>query len=556
LDPREVGNTVSESGADEPAARIDLLVWGAPLPDWPCGDRVALPPTIGAAAEAIDAHVATSTAEFLLFWDVALGVPDPDAMLALSRGRADAWHAGLSRDLGGEPEEHDYIHPTWPLALDGPADRDGVSWRLSLDALLVRAEVVRAVGSLDPAFRDRVGAGLELGRRMIDRGAVVVHTPVLVARDAPPLRLNEHDRFVFLRRVFGRKWVRYAAVRRMFAGHDPIAILGAYRSSASACGARSTPGHPGTVVTRHPGIAPQEPSVSVVLPTLGRYELVRTVLEQLRRQTITPLEVIVVDQNEAESRDHALYEEFEDLRLRVIFQEERGQWIARNAAVAASRGDWLAFVDDDSEIHPDFIEQHLEGLARYSADLSTGASLAVIGAPVPENYSFFRVADQWDSGNGMCHRKLFEQFGLFDEQFDRQRRGDAEFGLRVQLGGGLVIHNPHAIRVHLKAAEGGLRTYGSWDGFRHRDRTSPLPLPSVVYYTRRYHTPRQVREDLVIGLAQAVIPYELKRRASPVQWMRFLGRELWHTPSSVRRVRRSLAIADDMIAAGPRIPRL
>jgi hypothetical protein len=156
----------------------------------------------------------------------------------------------------------------------------------------------------------------------------------------------------------------------------------------------------------------------------------------------------------------------------------------------------------------------------------------------------------------MCHRKLLEQFGLFDQQFDRQRRGDAEFGLRVQLGGGLVIHNPHAIRMHLKAAEGGLRTFGSWDGFRHRDRSAPLPLPSVVYYARRYHSRRQLREDLLIGVSQAIVPYELKRRASPRQWLGFVAAEAVHFPSTVRRVRRSIRIADEMVADGPRIPRL
>lgn len=150
-----------------------------------------------------------------------------------------------------------------------------------------------------------------------------------------------------------------------------------------------------------------------------------------------------------------------------------------------------------------------------------------------------------------------EKFGLFDQQYDRQRRGHAEFRLHVQLGGGLVIHNPHTIRVHLKAQEGGLRTFGSLDGFRHRDRSSPLPLPSMVYYTKRYHSPRQVREDLMIGLSQAIIPYELRRRATPMQWVRFMAVELIHVPSTVRRVRESLRISSgDRGARGPRIPTL
>lgn len=535
---------------------VDLLVWGEFPTAWSGGDVAALAANFPMAsiAERLDAHVATTSATWLLFWDPAFGDPDPDTVQELCAGRADAWHSGLLQGLAGVPEEHDYIHPTWTLALDADAGIDSVSWRLSLGALLVRTDVLRSLGGLDAAFEARTGAGLELGRRMIDRGAVVVHSPRLApgAKRAEPL--TEHDRFVFLRRVFGLKWVRYAAVRRSVALRRPLRVRRAMVSSEAAVARVPSLRSSSSVVTREPVQAPAEPDITVVLPTLGRYELLRPVLGQLRKQTVPARQIVVVDQNDPELRDRAIYDEFADIGVEVVFQDQRGQWVSRNEAVRRATGDWIAFIDDDSEIAEDFLEQHLEGLRRYDADLSTGASLAVIGAPVPENYAFFRVADQWDSGNGMCHRSLLERFGLFDQQYDRQRRGDAEFGLRVQLGGGLVIHNPHAIRVHLKAQEGGLRTFGSLDGFRHRDRSAPLPLPSMVYYTKRYHSPRQIREDLVIGLTQAIIPYELKRRATPLQWMRFMGRELAHVPSTVRRVRESLRIAQAMVDEGPRIP--
>lgn len=536
---------------------VDLLTWGPSTGAWPLGASAVLPDALVEAADVIDRFVDESASSWLLLWDPALGDPDPDVVRDLTRGRADAWHSGLCQGTSGLPEEHDYIHPIWPLALDAGPDIDAVSWRIGLGSMLVRTEVLRRLGGIDRAFESTTGAGLELGRRLIDRGAVVMHTPRLTgSRRLLVEPLTEHDRFVFLHRVFGRKWVTYAALRRALAHARPLKVRRGYRSALADTTRTARPGSREQVLERDRVALPPDPSISVVLPTLGRYELLRPVLEQLRRQTIPAVQVVVVDQNDPSARDDAVYEEFSDLHLEVIFQDERGQWLARNAAVERCKGDWIAFVDDDSEVGPDFLEQHLEGLLRYDADLSTGASLAVIGAPVPDNYAFFRVADQWDSGNGMCHRRLLERMGLFDQQFDRQRRGDAEFGLRVQLAGGLVIHNPHAIRIHLKAQEGGLRTFGSLDGFRHRDRSSPLPLPSMVYYTKRYHTPRQVREDLIIGLSQAVIPYELKRRASPGQWARFLGRELLHTPSTVRRLRTSLDIADRMVAEGPRIPRL
>ncbi len=537
---------------------IDLLWWGTDLPPWAFGDASRLPLDVTGASEHLASVAASSTAPWLLLWDPARELPGAELLEELTEGRVDAWHAGLAAGLGGLPEEQDYIHPIWPLARDAGADVEAVSWRADLGTLLARTEVIRTLGSLDRAFEGRTGAGLELGRRLIDRGAVVVHTPRLVPGARLPAEpLTEHDRFVFLRRTFPPKWVQYAALRRALRHQRPRRVLAAYRSSGASTAVAPRAVGTGDVVTRAEVALPDAPAISVVMPTLGRYEMVAGVLEALAQQTIPPVQVVVVDQNDRKDRDPAVYDSYRDvLPLEVVFQDERGQWISRNEAVRRTTGDWIAFVDDDSLIVPDFLERHLEGLERYDADLTTGASLAAVGAPVPDNYAFFRVADQWDSGNGMCRRTLLERFGLFDEQFDRQRRGDAEFGLRVQLGGGLVIHVPGAIRTHLKAETGGLRTYGSWDGFRSRDRSGPLPLPSMRYYTSRYHTPRQAREDVLIGVSQAIVPYELKRQATPRQWTGFVATELLHVPSTYRRLRRSRLQAARMVAEGPRVGRL
>ncbi|MCB1038295.1 MAG: glycosyltransferase [Acidimicrobiales bacterium] len=547
---------MAAEGEIEVRPRIDVLTWGA-TQSVPAGVvQVELPRELPAAARAVEAHLEGDAGPWLLLWDPVLGPPPIEVAEALIAERTgDVWHAGPLLGLGDLPEEHDYIHPSHPFVLDPPRGAGGTCWRLSLAAALVRTDALRAVGGIDAGFHGTSGAGLELGRRLIEQGALVRSAPVLVAaRGARVEALDEHDRFLFLLRTFGAKWVRYAAARRAIATRRPWRTLCGLR--AAAVTHRGTPAAPAGLVERAPVVAPDDPSITVVLPTLGRYELLRPLLEQLTTQTIAPLEVLVVDQNDPERRDHDLYRSFEGRGVRVIWQTERGQWISRNEAVQQARGEWIAFIDDDSEIEPTFLAEHLEGIARYGAELSTGASLAVVGAPVPENYAFYRVADQWDSGNGMCRRDLFAEMGLFDEQFDRQRRGDAEFGLRVQLAGGLVIHNPRATRVHLKADEGGLRSYGSWDGFRHKDRSGPLPVPSMLYYTARYHSPRQRREDLFLGLVNGMVPYHLKRRATPGQWARFALVELVNLPSTRRRVRRSQSLARAMVAEGPRIPEL
>lgn len=533
---------------------VDVLTWGR-APRWSAGATLELPNRPAAAAAVVQQHLDSGGAgEWLLFWDPVLGEPPMDLIEGFVGGRVgDAWHGGLDVGMAGLPAEHDYIHPSHPFVLDPPSDVSGMCWRLSLAAALIRTEAYVAVGGIDPAFEGVTGAGLALGRRLTERGGIVRSAPGLASASGAHIEpLTEHDRFLFLNRTFGRKWVRYAAVRRAMATRRPMRTYRGWRTAERTHVGRPAP--QAQLIERAPVAFDEHASVTVVLPTLGRYDMLRPLLAQLCDQTVAPLEVLVIDQNDPEKRDHELYESFADRGVRVIWQEVRGQWISRNAAVQEAKGEWIAFIDDDSEIEPDWIAAHLEAIARYDADLSTGASLAVVGAPVPEYYAYYGVADQWDSGNGMCRRSLFAEMGLFDQQFDRQRRGDAEFGLRVQLHGGLVIHVPTGIRIHLKAEEGGLRTYGQWDGFRNKDRSGPLPVPSMLYYMDRYHTPRQRREDLMLGLVHGIVPYHLKRRTSPSAFAGFALAEVVHVPSTVRRVRRSRELAATMVAEGPSIP--
>ena len=57
----------------------------------------------------------------------------------------------------------------------------------------------------------------------------------------------------------------------------------------------------------------------------------------------------------------------------------------------------------------------------------------------------------------LLYRRIFKICGLFDEQFEDMRMGDAEFGLRAFKKGIISVSNPEAYRAHLKSNEGGLR---------------------------------------------------------------------------------------------------
>jgi hypothetical protein len=105
---------------------------------------------------------------------------------------------------------------------------------------------------------------------------------------------------------------------------------------------------------------------------------------------------------------------------------------------------------------------------------------------------------------------MFKDIGLFDRQFEKQRMGDGEFGLRAYLAGYKNISNPYAKRLHLKVGSGGLRQMGSWDGFRPKKWLDPRPIPSVVYLFRKYHGNKAARWALLRTVPSSIMPYRYK----------------------------------------------
>jgi glycosyltransferase involved in cell wall biosynthesis len=84
-------------------------------------------------------------------------------------------------------------------------------------------------------------------------------------------------------------------------------------------------------------------------------------------QTLPPLEVIVVDDGSTDATP-AVLAAYGD-RIRVIRQKNSGVAVARNAGIAAARGEYLAFLDSDDVWFPQKLERQMP---RFAADPSLG----------------------------------------------------------------------------------------------------------------------------------------------------------------------------------------
>ena len=112
--------------------------------------------------------------------------------------------------------------------------------------------------------------------------------------------------------------------------------------------------------------------VSVIVPVYNIRPFLPYCLRSIAAQTYRNIEVILVDDGSTDGSGE-LCDEFasSDSRFKVVHQPNGGQSSARNAGFSLCSGEWVAFVDGDDFMHPEYIRYLLE------AAVSTGSSLSV-----------------------------------------------------------------------------------------------------------------------------------------------------------------------------------
>ena len=94
-------------------------------------------------------------------------------------------------------------------------------------------------------------------------------------------------------------------------------------------------------------------SISVVIPTYNRVDLIGETLAAIRAQTLAPVEIIVVDDGSTDETPAWLAEHAGDVR--AIRVSNGGDLVARNTGLAAATADLVAFCDSDDLWQPDYL---------------------------------------------------------------------------------------------------------------------------------------------------------------------------------------------------------
>lgn len=205
------------------------------------------------------------------------------------------------------------------------------------------------------------------------------------------------------------------------------------------------------------------PSVSVVVPTCGRPDLLERCLRALLEQDLAPAthEVIVVDDahdDATRQRVRALAERAPaSVALRYLRPVcGRGPAVARNAGWRDARADVVAFTDDDTVPDRRWLAEGLASLERHGADAVAGRVVVPRPPVPPTDHARMTIGletAEFVTANAFVRRRCLEAIGGFDERFRRAWREDTDLQFSLLEAGCRIVPAPKARVAHPVRAE-------------------------------------------------------------------------------------------------------
>lgn len=90
------------------------------------------------------------------------------------------------------------------------------------------------------------------------------------------------------------------------------------------------------------------PLVSIITPTYNRDDFISFAIDSVLKQTYSNFELIIVDDGSTDNTGVVVKKYLNDTRIKYIWQENRGQSVARNKGLDLSTGEYVCFLDSDN----------------------------------------------------------------------------------------------------------------------------------------------------------------------------------------------------------------
>jgi GT2 family glycosyltransferase len=212
------------------------------------------------------------------------------------------------------------------------------------------------------------------------------------------------------------------------------------------------------------------PRASVIVPTFNRLADLGRVVTAVSNQISRfhgECQLVVVNDGSSDGTSEWLDGHASDVKFKVVHQDNAGPARARNRGVAASDGEIILFLGDDTVPADGWLLEHMEG-HRLTGGARPVAILGYTSFPATWDSPFLRWINEYGAQFGYAliedplrvpfnffytsnislPRAIFDEFGGFREDFPAAAWEDIEFAYRVVNAGLTLRYLPRARTVH------------------------------------------------------------------------------------------------------------
>jgi GT2 family glycosyltransferase len=219
------------------------------------------------------------------------------------------------------------------------------------------------------------------------------------------------------------------------------------------------------------------PRTSIVIPNLNGRRFLGPCLEAVAAQTDPDFETIVVDNGSDDGSAAFVRDRFPHARV-LELGSNRGFAGAMNAGIAASEGELVAFLNNDAEPRPAWVQELRRCLERHPRAAAATSKLVSSEAPgrldgagdglTPSFLPFVRGHGEADDGRydeeievfsasgtaSLWRGHVLRALGGFDERFFAYYE-DVDLSFRARLLGHECWYAPRAVAAHRRGATAG-----------------------------------------------------------------------------------------------------
>jgi GT2 family glycosyltransferase len=219
----------------------------------------------------------------------------------------------------------------------------------------------------------------------------------------------------------------------------------------------------------------EEPVLSIIIVFFNQVGLSCACLQSILKNVSIPYEVIIVDNHSTDETNLLL----DKIKGAVIIRNNENLHFlkANNQALAYVRGEYLLFLNNDTEIPESTISSAIHTLTSNEKCGAVGGKLILPDGSLQEagsiiwsdgsclgygrnenphqpEFNFKRITDYCSGAFLLTHTRLFREYGGFDKRFEPAYYEETDYCLWLQEKGLQVIYDPGAIIFHFEFGSG------------------------------------------------------------------------------------------------------